>query len=349
MSARTTMSVAAAAPEQAPPAHSRRRPTLRWVRLAAAPGATLLLTRALGEYGNSIVVAACITVIIAAGLHVLVHWTGQVSLGQVTFVAIGAYVTARANADFGLPLPLAAAAGVGAAVAASAVVGLPALRLQGFALAIATLAVGVAAHQWLYLQPWLLPVSTGVPLRDTTLLGLAVDHSRQLVVAVVLLTFVVVGATVRLGQSGLGRAMRVVAHDEEVAASYGISIAAHKLAAFLFAGGCAGLAGALTVMSIGQAGRSVFPPALSILYVSAVLLGGRGPVWGSLVAAAGLGAAPTLLGGLGRFVALVGPLGILFVVRSFPDGLNGQFRMQATALARLVHSLRPAARTSEVP
>lgn len=319
------------------------------VTRALAIGALLLVTRTMGEYGNSVMVAACISVIVVSGLHVLVHWTGQVSLGQVAFVAIGAFVTARANADLGWPLPLAIGAGVVGAVVASAVVGAPALRLRGFALAIATLAFGFAVDQWLFLQPWLLPASTGVPLRDSSLFGFAIDQSRQLVVPVLVVTIAIVGATVRLDKSALGRAMRVVAHDEEVAASYGISIAAHKLAAFLFAGACAGLAGALTVVSIGRAGASVFPPTLSVLYVSAVLLGGRGPVWGSLIAAASLGAVPILLGDLGHFVELVGPLSILLVVRLFPDGLNGVLQMQATAAAHLVNVLRRPTRTSEVP
>lgn len=313
-----------------------------------ATGAILLMTRTIGEYGNSIFVSACTMMIVATGLHVLVHWTGQVSLGQVAFVAIGAFATARANADFGLPLALAVLVGVLGAVVASALIGLPALRLSGFALAIATFAFGFAADQWLFSQRWILPLGSGVALTDTSLFGFVIAQSRDLVVPVVIATVAVVVITVRLDKSGLGRAMRVVAHDEEVAASYGISIAAHKLTAFLFAGACAGLAGAFIVLSIGQVGRSAFPPSLSILYVSAVLLGGRGPLWGSLMAAAGLGALPILLGEMGHFVELLGPLGILLVIRISPDGLNGLIRMQATAVSRCLEFLRSAARLSEV-
>lgn len=337
---RTASPAEAVTDNQPRTAVGRARGTRPAVALVAFVAGALLVTLSMGEYGNSIVVVACINVVVVAGLHVLVHWAGQVSLGQVAFVAIGAFVTARANADFGLALPFAVAAGVLAAVAISLLVGLPALQLRGFALAIATLAFGFAADQWLFVQSWLVPVSTGVPLRDEVFLGFSIRDSREFVVPVLVITVVVVAAIVRLGSSGLGRATRVVAHDEEVAASYGISIGAHKLFSFLVAGGCAGLAGALMVMSIGRTGTTVFPPTLSILYVSAVLLGGRGPVWGSVIAAASLGAFPILVGGLGHYVALIGPVGILLVVRVFPDGLNGQLRMQAAAAAHLVHRLR---------
>ena len=314
----------------------------RTAAFAAAVGATLLWTRTMGDYGNGIVVVACINIMVVAGLHVLIHWGGQVSLGQVAFVAIGAFATARANADFGLPLPLAVVAGTLCAVIASAAVGIPALRLSGFALAIVTLAFGFAAAQWLFVQEWLVPVSTGLALRDNSLFGFALADSRALVIPLVLATSLVVGATIRLRASALGRSIQAVAEDEEVAAAYGVSIGAHKLVAFLIAGGCAGLAGAFTVMSIGRVGPTVFPATQSILYVSAVLLGGRGPLWGSLVAGASLGAFPIIAGGLGHYAGLIGPLGIVLVVRTSDEGINGMFRRSGAAARHLGrHVWRP--------
>jgi len=336
---------ALAAPSSAKPEVERERRVSvgRNLTLVAVVLLALLGTRTVGEYGNSVVVSACITVIVVSGLHVLVHWAGQVSLSQVAFVAIGAFVTARANTDFGLSLPLALVAGVLGAVVGTCVVGVPALRLSGFALAIATLSFGFAADRWLFIQPWLVPVSTGIPLRDEAFLGFELRSSRELVVPVLVLTALVVVLTVRLGGSALGRGMRVVAEDEEVAASYGLSVNGHKLIAFCFAGACAGLAGGLTVMSIGRVGPAVFPPTRSILYLSAVLLGGRGPVRGSIAAAVGLGAFPILAGDLGHYAEVIGPLGILLVIRTSEDGLNGLFRMQAAARARLLERLMGAA------
>ncbi|MBW3664326.1 MAG: branched-chain amino acid ABC transporter permease [Actinobacteria bacterium] len=299
--------------------------------------ALVLLTRLFGSFGNAVIITAGITMLVASGLHALVHWTGQVSVAQVAFVGIGAFVTARVNADVGLPLPLAVLAGMAAAVLASLAIGLPALRIRGFALAITTLAFGFAADRWLFVQPWLVPSSAGVPLADFSFLGFDIRDSNAFVVPVILLVVAVSAATRRLGASAIGEASRLVAHDEEVAASYGINVGAHKLFAFLFAGATAGLAGGITVLAIGQAGPAVFPPGHSILYLSAVLLGGRGPVWGSLLAAAALGAVPILLGDLGRIVGLLGPLGILLVVLVEPRGINGQLHAISQLIRRLTH------------
>jgi branched-chain amino acid transport system permease protein len=133
----------------------------------------------------------------------------------------------------------------------------------------------------------------------------------------------VVALTHRLGTSTLGRSLRMVAHDEEVASSYGIGVPAHKLLAFSYAAACAGLAGAFTVISIGRVGPPTFAVNRSVLYLSAVLLGGPGPVFASLRAGAGFAAFPVLLRGLGRYIDLVGPLAILLVVIVSPAGLNG--------------------------
>jgi branched-chain amino acid transport system permease protein len=288
----------------------------------------------LSEFGNTVVVQMAIGMLTAAGLHVLVHWAGQISLAQVALMGVGAFVTARANADFSVPLPLAVLLGVAGAVIASLAIGLPALRIRGLALAITTLAFAFAASRWLFVQHWLVPQVSGIPLRDDRLFGFDITQSRQLIIPVGLATVVVVAVTHHLGKSALGRSLRMVAHDEEVAAATGIGVPAHKLFAFCYAAACAGLAGAFTVISIGRVGPGAFPVNRAILYLSAVLLGGPGPIFHSLQAAAGFAAFPVIFRGLGRFIDLLGPLAILAVVIASPGGLNGVQESIHAALAR---------------
>jgi branched-chain amino acid transport system permease protein len=288
----------------------------------------------LSEFGNTVVVQMCIGMLTAAGLHVLVHWAGQISLAQVALMGVGAFVTARANADFSVPLPLAVLFGVAGAVVASLAIGLPALRIRGLALAIITLAFAFAASRWLFLQHWLVPQISGIPLRDDRLLGFDITQSRQLVIPIGLVCVGVVALTHHLGKSTLGRSLRMVAHDEEVAAASGVGVPAHKLLAFSYAAACAGLAGAFTVISIGRVGPQAFPVNKAVLYLSAVLLGGAGPVFASLRAAAGFAAFPVLFRGLGHYIDVVGPLAILAVVIASPSGLNGLDRALHERLAR---------------
>lgn len=299
----------------------------------------------LSEFGNTVVVQMAIGILTAAGLHVLVHWAGQISLAQVALMGVGAFVTARANADFSIPLPFAVVLGMVGAVLASLAIGLPALRIRGLALAITTLAFAFAASRWLFVQHWLVPQVSGIPLQDDRLLGFDITQSRQLVIPLGVVCVAVVALTHHIGKSTLGRSLRMVAHDEEVAAASGIGVPAHKLLAFSYAAACAGLAGAFTVISIGRVGPQAFPINKAVLYLSAVLLGGPGPVFASLRAAAGFAAFPVLFRGLGRFIDLLGPLAILAVVIASPAGLNGLDQRLHAALHRRRHAV-PATNVS---
>src|ERR671918_169439 len=93
----------------------RRSVRLTVPRVAVVVGLALpfVFSRAFGEYGNTIVVNAAIAMLAVAGLHVLVHWAGQISIAQVAFMGVGAFVTTRANTALNLPLLLAIVCGVG--------------------------------------------------------------------------------------------------------------------------------------------------------------------------------------------------------------------------------------------
>jgi branched-chain amino acid transport system permease protein len=298
----------------------------RWSRwlptIALATAWPLLAAAVLGEVAATYAVQVAIAVIAVAGLHVLVHWSGQVSLAHAALLGVGAFATARANADAALPLPLSILAGVAAATAVSLMLGIPALRITGFALAVVTLAFGVAASRWLFVQHWLVPQVSGVPLRSHTLFGLDVTRSRSLIVPFGLAASGVVAATAVIGASALGRRLRLSAHDEEVAASYGIDVPEHKLFAFAYAGACAGLAGALVDVSIGRVGPGAFTSQRSVLLLAAVLLGGAGSVAGTVAAATAFTLVP-LVPGAARYLDLLAPLFILLTVTVSPAGING--------------------------
>jgi branched-chain amino acid transport system permease protein len=320
--------------EVRPDRPARTSRMLRRLGLALALAVPFLCSWVLSEFANTVLVQIAIAIVTVAGLHMLVHWAGQISLAQVALMGVGAFVTARANADFSVPLPLAIVLGMAGAVIASLAIGLPALRIRGLALAITTLAFAFAASRWLFLQHWLVPQVSGIPLRDRTLFGFDITQSRELIIPVGLACVAVVALTHRLGSSTIGRSLRMVAHDEEVASAYGIGVPAHKLLAFCYSAACAGLAGAFTVISIGRVGPPAFPVNKAVLYLSAVLLGGPGPIFNSLQAAAGFAAFPVLFRGLGRFIDLIGPLAILAVVIASPAGLNGLHRSLHDVLSR---------------
>jgi branched-chain amino acid transport system permease protein len=185
-------------------------------------GAMLALSRGWSDRTNAALIGGAIPVLVACGLHVLVHWTGQVSLAQAAFVGVGAFATAALNANHQIPLPLAMFGGVVAAAVAAALIGLPALRLRGLVLAITTFAFGFAADRWLFGQEWLAGGSVGLGLHDRSLLGFDLGTSTSIVVPVLVLTFAGIMMTLWLGDSRIADGLRMVAADEEVASAYGV-------------------------------------------------------------------------------------------------------------------------------
>jgi len=297
---------------------------------------------AANDFWASVLVTVSFTCMVVAGLHLLVQWAGQLSLGQVAFVGVGAFATATANGQIGLPLPLAILVGPLAAGLASAVVGLPALRIRGLELAIVTFAAGFAADRWLFRQDWFTGEFGIGRLRDTSLFGFDLSDVQQLVVPVAVIAFVVAATTAALGASGFGRALRLIAVDEQVASSYGINVGVHKFVAFLYAGVCAGLGGAgLALLQAQGLAAQSFPPQQSVVYLSAVLLGGAGPVVGSLAAGGLLAAAPILWGGtVGRYLDLIAALALFLTIRTFRGGINDIVRHLARPARWAVASLR---------
>lgn len=332
------MTVATAEPA-APPAVSvgpgAAAARLSWLGVVVRLGlfaVVLAWTETLGDEGAAIMVKAAAAVCIAVGLHALIHWSGQISLGHMMLVGVGGFITANVAIEQAWPLPLAVLAGALAATVFSMVIGLPALRIRGFSLAITTLAAASAADAWLFRQEWLVGGPLGLVMLDTDLLGRDTVEPTEFALPALLMAGALAVITAWLGRSGVGRATRLVASDDEVAASYGIGPGAHRFAAVLFSGFCAGLGGAILTLELGRASAEMFPADKSIVYVAAVLLGGPGRVWGSVAAAVLLVGFPEILD-LGRYANLVSALALVFAVRFAPGGINEARHQLAGRLA----------------
>ncbi len=276
----------------------------------------------MGEFGTLVLQTGALYVIAVLGLHILIHWAGQISLGHDAFVALGAFLTANFAAKLHFPFWAAVLAAAGLCVLASIVVGLPALRIRGFNLAITTLALGLAADRWLFRQEWLSGGSSGIRLPKPALPGVTFGTSRATYYLVLIPAVLLVLLAIQIRRSKAGRAFLAIRADEDVAASWGINVAWFKLLAFMVAGGFAGVAGALTAYSVGIVGPQTFPVTRSIEFVAAVVIAGPGGVWGTVAAAALFGMLPSIQAAFGRFSTLVGALGSLAVIVQYPGGLN---------------------------
>jgi branched-chain amino acid transport system permease protein len=214
-------------------------------------------------------------------------------------MAIGGYTTAILVADHGVrdlwTIPLA---GLVAGVAGF-LVGLPALRLSGLYLALATFGLAVAMPDLLRwdklesltkggqaIQLFNSPALTGKGFENVDLLGHSVTFTRAVDYLTWSVAFVLLVVAWLLLRGAPGRAFRAVRDSEVAATSSGVNIAAYKTLAFAISAAYAGIAGSLLVIAVAFADPQSFPAKLSLTLLVGVVVAGLGSLWGVLAGAA---------------------------------------------------------------
>lgn len=266
----------------------------------------LAATFVLDPYRNFQFATIAATFCAAAGLTVLVGWTGQLSLGHAALMAAGGYgyaLTARALTDAGVDgVPRFVLGLLAAAVLAGAVgwlLGLAAARLRGPYLAGVTLAVVVALPAVATVLSPVLRGDQGLQIRSDPVPGLLaplmVVEQWQAWVAI-LVTGLVVTALVALCRGPFGLRMRAVRDDETAARVVGVRAGRVKVGAFTLSAVTAGVGGALLCFVTQSVSPGAYTLAFSLLLVVAVVLGGLGSIGGAAIGSALIVLIPWLLG-----------------------------------------------------
>ncbi len=265
-----------------------RHTRAEYTRLALVALLLLAVPFTVNIYWLGVLNTILIAVIGAVGLNILVGYTGQISLGQGAFLAVGAYTSAIVSERAGLPVPLAIVCAVVLTAVAGAVFGLPAVRLKGLYLAIVTLAaqviVVVIARRW----SWLTEGTGFISLDRVELvpgLSSGLFELQWYVILVVLAVLAVLTAR-NLFRTGLGRSFMAVRDQDIAAAAIGVDVTRAKLTAFAVSSGYVGLAGALTAHYTGTVTWERFTLEISILYLAMIIVGGLGSVAGAVYGAA---------------------------------------------------------------
>ena len=318
----------------------------RWAFFGALITVAVALPVVLSNSTRVLMSSTLLFAVMGLSLVVLTGFAGQISLGQFAFVGLGAIVGGRMN-QLGYPPWTALLYAVVAGGLVALVVGLPALRIRGLFLAVATLAFAVAAEQWLFGQSWLVQVSGGrssLEIPRPVVLGVDFQSERNFVWLCLAVLVVTSAGVHRLRTTGVGRAMMAVRDNEPGAASLGISPRRAKLTAFVLSGMIAALAGYFyggLLVSFNE--PSTFAAELGLALVAVVILGGVTTITGALVGALWVRGltyllAPLLPGLVGSSVALlVGGVGLLAAVLQFPSGIAAvAFRVRDRVVDRLV-------------
>jgi branched-chain amino acid transport system permease protein len=196
------------------------------------------------SYTISIGLFSGINALVAIGLSILMGYAGQISLGQAGFYGIGAYVSAILSAKYGMPVVASLAVAMIAAGIASVLLAIPALRLKGHYLAVATLGFGEIVH--VALNEW----GTGGPsgfgdIPHFGMFGYTFTTANEYFYLVWGIVAVVMIFSFNLINSRIGRAFRAI-HDSELASNaMGVDVAALKEKVFILSALYAALAGGL--------------------------------------------------------------------------------------------------------
>ena len=305
------------------PAALARRPGVRVTRWAAGLGllvAAVELPSHLGSGDQLKAATVIVFAIVGVSLVVLTGWAGQVSLGQMGFVAVGAAVGAWTTQthDQDLAVGLLAAAGAGGVTAL--VVGLPALRLRGLALAVVTLAFNVATASYL-----LAPDDAGwIPdarVARGQVLGIDLASERRMYQLCLAVLVGVLWAAHAVRTSRPGRAM-VAQRDNELAAeARGTSTARTRLTAFALSGTIAATAGCLLVHLLQSYPDQLLTPDRSISTFGATVVGGIGSPAGAVLGALLFVGSGWFLGDTARVLSTA--IGLLLVLVLVPSGITG--------------------------
>jgi ABC-type branched-subunit amino acid transport system ATPase component/branched-subunit amino acid ABC-type transport system permease component len=266
--------------------------------LQLAGGAVVLVVLALvpGFAGSHLTdwTTALATTILFLSLGLLVRTSGQVSLCHISFSAIGAAAFSHLAAGSGVPWAVALVLAGLIAVPIGALLAIPAIRLSGLYLALATFGFGVLLQYMFYTEKFMFGDSgAGLPEPRPTVLGLASDAGFYRLVLVLLVVAVL--GVVALHRTRLGRLLRGLADSPTALATNGAAVNVTQVLVFCLSAFLASLAGALIGVASQVASADSYEPLLSLtFFVAVITVIGKEP-WYALAAAAGLVLLPSYL------------------------------------------------------
>jgi branched-chain amino acid transport system permease protein len=226
-----------------------------------------------------------VNVMVAIGLNILIGYTGQISLGHAGFLAIGAYATVLLMAKLGMPFIPAIVIAALVSAGFGFVLGLPALRLEGPYLAIATLGFGMAVTQLIGRIP-LFGGHTGLQTPPLEIGPFLLKGDKSIYFVIIIFTVLLALAARNIVHTRVGRAFMAIRDSEIAAQALGVNIAYYKTLAFALSAFYAGFAGGLLAFVLGFINPHAFDLIQSILFLMMVLVGGPGSILGSIIGAA---------------------------------------------------------------
>jgi len=264
------------------------------------------------------------------GLNILTGYNGQISLGHGAFFALGSYLTAVLMTSFGVPFWAAVVASGAASMAVGYAFGIPAVRLEGLYLALATFALGVAVPQLLkahFLEQWTGGVQ-GISLdKPEAPFGLPLSPDQWLYLCALIAAVFLFWTAINLLQGEPGRIMRAIRDHEIAAQAMGVNTSHYKALTFSVSAGYTGIGGGISALAVQFVAPDSFTMFLSISLLVGIVIGGIGTVWGAFFGAVFILFVPALAESVSKAApwAVYGGVLIIFMFL-MPSGVVGLLR-----------------------
>lgn len=262
--------------------------------------------------------------LVVIGLNLLSGYTGQVSMGQAGFYAVGAYTSALLMMRLNVPFWIAALAGALVATVCGILIAIPTLRLNGPYLVMATVGFGEIIR--LILVNWASVTRgaaglTGIPA--PSLFGFRIVSEQAFYYLIYLMVAIGIVVATRLSRSKVGRAFMAIREDELAAESMGVPTNAYKVAAFAISAAYAGIAGAIfaSFSSVASPDNFTFDDSVGFLCMS--VIGGNNSINGALVGTIALTMVSEAFRFLQSYRLIIYGAILLSTVIFMPQGLVG--------------------------
>ncbi len=320
------------------------RPANLTLWTAVLGGGAVAATFVLDSTWRQGLTVTCITAVIALSIVVLTGYVGQISLMPLALAGVSGFTMAKFQRDFGIPFPIAPLLASLVAVGVGLLAGIPAARVRGMNLAIATIAAATAIEELVLKWGWLAPAGgTTVPAPSLFGLDLGIQATgadfprRPFVILCIVVLAVSALAVANLRRSATGVRFLAVRANERAAASVGLDVTRTKLLAFALSSFLAGLGGCLYAYGHPSLSNGSFAVFSSLALLATVYLGGIASVGGALLAGlfADGGLLTAAMGGSSSPTqfALQGIV-LIVVAIAYPEGITG-------AIYRLAARVRP--------
>ncbi len=276
-------------------------------------------------------------VIATVGLDLLFGYSGQISIGQAAFYAVGAYTSAILTTKLGISVWLGMLAGGILATVFAAIVALPICKLVHMFLALVTIGIGELTHQAIINLPDLTGSFTGVRAIPMPRIGAYVFNVSSYYYIVLAFVILALFVKQRIVDSRIGRAFIAIRENTDAANAMGINVTYYKVVAFACSAAFTGIAGALYAHYIGFISPESFTLDTSVLFLTAVLCGGMGTFIGPIIGAIVITVINEAIQVLGAYQMLVYGIFIVVAVIYVPEGLVGVVKMIQRNVRKVVY------------